>query len=373
MPKLKWDDSYNDKRRQIADMKKRNIITIDERRVKKAKEDANPLKWSDAFVQKYYKDKITNEEVEAYELIVGLEGFEIAEQNNKNPDIAIKRPVEDSAYKKRIDDLYKENLSVEERDEKIRIIQEELEYSQLRYDKKIGKLTGDENIARYNELDNKYGVREYEQISSKIKTVGGYIENVNKKLAKMGHPKKPNIFIRAINRIQRITSGEDMDSVNNYNEYTRLNEHRNELEHTLERAKSIQGLIMVEHPDFEYEKVTKKPEVTALDLAKYIVKSSITKKNPRLNVTLSDAEIANEARVVMESDHFKVLEKEYGENLKYVEPNAFRKRFLAELAPETLKLDELNKENEALAERIKEASSKTSPNVSNEQTHSRTM
>lgn len=354
MPKLKWDDAYDVKRKQIADMKARNIITTDgfiskvDR--KEYGKDADPFKWIDADVQDFYENYVSAEAVAEYEAIVEAENSLIEAEKKKDPEYIKKRPLRDAAFQKKIDDLYKENMSQEDREAKIKDFQEELEYAQLRYDKSVNKLTKPEDIARFAELEEKYSIQEYEQMNVRTSRVEKYLDKVNKKLEKMGTPKAPGLLTRMWNRIQRITSGEDLKSVRDYDEYSRLTDRQRTLEHSLTAAKAVQEAFMEEHPNFDYQSITKKVEVSPLELAKHIVKMSMSKKS----VALSNAEITNEAEVVMKTKEFEKVQAEFGDKLKYVEPNVFYKRFMTELAPKLPTAEEVERSNNILAKQNKE-------------------
>lgn len=337
MGKLGLDASVNARRRQIAGMKERGIITIKSLTYDEMNEpynlDDDVYKWSDVEVVQYYQDNITEKNVTDLEEQVAKEEKIMKDKKNAREERENDRPTmhTDEEFIRKDAELFKSGLSMPEIIERRKDLHDELEYRQLQYDIVHNVKLSDANKARYKELDEKYSVKVYEEQTKAVKETERKLNLVNSKLGAFKKaPKKPGTLANWWNNIQKTFSHKDTDAVKQYNIYRRLRSQQTALEFKVDNIKSDLSRIEYLHKTFDYKAHVEQKDERLLKLAKHIITMSLKGDEVagKGHVELTEEELTNHARSVMQMAEFNTAVAALGADEHQVDPGKFHMAFM---------------------------------------------
>lgn len=339
MPKLGLDALPDEMRQHIIELQNFKLIDITEYKFAETKKfkTSDIMKWDDTDVRDYYLNELKEDVVEQYDAIIEKEKKDLEERAKRDAEYKASRPsAADPEYRRRRTEIRLQRLDEEEEQEKLKELEEELEYKQLLHDAKEAPLS-DDDFLRFDKLNDKYGVNTYsdekevaidyeKQIAEKDNEIRKYMREVK--------PKRPTGFQKFVDSIYHWARGKHTAPVEKYNGLAKLQKEKTALERRAGNARSEMERVQEMHKEFNYAENSMKREERILNQAKNIViKNHIAqaKEKGQEPTQLTKNEINAQAREVIKSDAFKNTVKILDAGTNDVSPSTFFNRFNVEL------------------------------------------
>lgn len=352
MPEFKFDETMQVKRERIENILYYGIIKDDSVWSGGANPGGEIINWSNDKVNEYYDRVITEEAIEKYEKL--LNSGKLSERNKRVSEIKYKEnypTAESFGLKEKRDKLVEMGLSMDEINVRMDEYNEELEYTQLCYERKFGKLTNtdpadvvmddkekDKYVAdvksrymRYIELHEKFEAKRCAELMDTVKDDKEKLNSCKRILDSYKKiPKEPGQLAKWWNNIWSSITGRDISSVRRYNEYTKHKEISGDLEKKIRKTEREINKIR-QYNDGVDNYVANKEE-NMLNLAKSVV-TKVVNSSAKGQVQVADDVILKNAQMLMNTDEFKETVMELKVDNHSINPETFYNRYIHKIKP----------------------------------------
>ena len=313
MPRIQAGKNAEDKKDQILYMKDHTLGSESdfEKLINKALAKGRnlafgPYGWSDDDIHFFYDKILTDADIKKYDDAIKLDKQKMSDQDRKNKKYESVKPTHERfGMKKKKDEINNMNISEEEKEEKLKELEEEFEFRSLECRHKVLQNLSSEERDRMIDLEEKLMPKFYDEKTHELEMLQKESDELSTKISKATH-KSVNPFQRLWNGIQRLWNDKDIEAIAKNKEYKELLERKTVVDN---KCSEIDGWRMNMRELFKssFDERDKKNEgkkyTNTYELAKAIVEMTLRQDDPDkiLEPSLVDSSAVN----LMKSEFFK--------------------------------------------------------------------